>query len=165
MKILLFIISFLFAFSCNTSKQITKKETTPSISESILFEKFVGNWENKTFGIFEKWEKINNDQFAALAFSVQGQDTIVQETVNIYKEADKWIYEVTVKGQNNGKAVKFTADNYSENQINFSNPSHDFPTDINYSFEENTMKAFIAGPEKNGEIKKIPIIFERLEGR
>ncbi|MEZ4935088.1 MAG: hypothetical protein R2788_23520 [Saprospiraceae bacterium] len=50
------------------------------------------------------------------------------------------------------------------NQVNFSNPAHDFPTDINYSYDGDSLLAFIAGIGKDGARDTIPFAFERVGG-
>jgi len=68
-----------------------------------------------------------------------------------------------VTGQNEGKSVKFTATQLSAAAIQFSNPAHDFPTDINYTItSDTTLHAFIIGPNQKGGKDTIPFNFRRV---
>lgn len=137
---------------------------TSNKQQEIVFDKLVGLWKSKKGTSFEKWTKKDNGSYEAKSFRVRGTDTSWTEQVNIFKENDKWIYEVTVKGQNNGKAVKFTSAMLNDNSVLFSNPAHDFPTDIGYTVaDDNTVNAFIVGPNKNGGKDTIPFSFTRVK--
>lgn len=119
--------------------------------KQLIFEKITGTWLRESRRGFERWTKNDDGGYDAIACSVKGTDTIVNETVKIYPEKDRWVYEVLARGQNQGKAVKFHSVFVDENQVQFSNPSHDFPTDINYTLAAaDTLRAFIAGPNQKG---------------
>ena len=69
-----------------------------------------------------------------------------------------------MKGQNDGKAIKFTSIILNEKTVQFSNPQHDFPTDINYTVADaNTVNAFIIGPNNKGGKDTIPFNYTRLK--
>lgn len=166
MKKLSLLLFASLVISCDSPKNNLRGNSNSSASvEPTLFDHFIGTWQNKTFGNYEKWEKISEGQYAAMAFTVKGADTVIQETVKVYKEVGNWVYEVTVKNQNDGLPVKFTANSLTTNQVNFSNPAHDFPTDINYSYDGDSLLAFIAGIGKDGDKRDtIPFAFERVGG-
>ena len=128
-----------------------------------VFDKLLGTWKSDDGKTFERWTKNENGSYHSDVFSVKGTDTSWNEQANIYRENDKWIFENTVKGQNEGKPVKFTSILFDENSVQFSNPAHDFPTDINYTVPDaNTVKAFIVGPNKNGGKDTIPFGYTRF---
>jgi len=82
----------------------------------------------------------------------------------IYQENDHWTFENTVKGQNNGNAVKFIATLFNETTVQFSNPQHDFPTDINYTVPDpDTVNAFIVGPNAKGGKDTIRFNYTRVK--
>lgn len=165
MKMLSLLLFVVLVFSCDSpTNKIGGDPNYSKSAEPLLFDHFIGTWHNKTFGNYEKWEKINEGEFAAMAFTMMGADTVIQETVKVYNEAGNWVYEVTVKNQNDGLPVKFTANSFTANQVNFSNPVHDFPTDINYSYNGHSLLAFIAGIGQDGARDSIPIAFERVGG-
>jgi hypothetical protein len=159
--------------SCNNDTDKTpdasenKKDsanTNPQPTGSLLFDKLVGLWQNEEDKSFERWTKNNDGTFTAAAFKVKGTDTSWTEQIRIYPEGSNWIYEPTVKDQNAGKAVKFTSSQLSDNNVQFSNPAHDFPTDINYTIANaNTVNAFIVGPNAKGGKDTIPFNFTRIQ--
>jgi Domain of unknown function (DUF6265) len=165
-------VAFFMAFSitaCNDQND-NKKETTAateSISSPVLelvFDKLIGTWQSEDGKSFERWVKNNDGSFRSAAFSIRGNDTSWNEQALIYPEKDNWVFENTVKGQNEGKAVKFTSILLTANSVQFSNPAHDFPTDINYTVRDaNTLNAFIIGPNANGGKDTIPFNFIRVK--
>lgn len=163
------IVFVTFIIACNGNDDKSKETTTESQTISnepakqLVFEKLVGTWKSEDGKSFERWTKNDNGTYLSNAFSVKGTDTSWNERANIYQENDKWIFENTVKGQNKGKPVKFTSILLTESSVQFSNPAHDFPTDVNYTVPDaNTVKAFIIGPNKNGGKDTIPFGYTRV---
>lgn len=170
----IFIIANIAVFTaCNNDKDKTtdteagKTDTAsrqPAAPAALVFDKLVGLWQSENGKSFERWTKNEDGTFASSAFSVKGKDTSWNEQAKIYKEGDNWIFENTVKGQNDGKAVKFTLSSISDNSVQFSNPAHDFPTDINYTVPDaNTVNAFIVGPNEKGGKDTIPFNYKRTQ--
>jgi hypothetical protein len=144
--------AFLFFISCNNK------------STGNVFDKLVGIWQSEDGKSFEQWSENDNGTYRSVAFSVNGADTSWNEQASIYPENDKWVFENTVKGQNNGKAVRFVSSALSDNSVQFSNPAHDFPTDINYTLPDaNIVHAFIIGPNGKGGKDTIPFNYVRLK--
>ncbi len=113
---------------------------------------------------FERWTKKDDGTYQSVAFSVKGNDTSWNEVANIYPENDQWVFENTVKGQNDGKAVKFISSLLDENMVQFSNPAHDFPTDVNYTvFGADAVNAFIVGTNNKGGKDTIPFSYTRIK--
>jgi hypothetical protein len=166
---LLFFSSILF--SCNNENK-KKTETTANDSDSsgvaenkqLVFDKLVGTWKSEDGKSFERWIKNADGTFQSAVYSVKEKDTTWNEQAKIYMETDKWVYENTVSGQNNGKSVKFTSTSLSESNVQFSNPAHDFPNDINYTVaDENTVRAFIVGKNEKGGKDTIPFNYTRVK--
>jgi hypothetical protein len=160
-------VTFIVACTGNDdkSKETTGESQTTSneTAKQLVFEKLVGTWQSEDGKSFERWTKNDNGTYLSNVFSVKGTDTSWNERANIYQENDKWIFENTVKGQNEGKAVKFTSILLNESSVQFSNPAHDFPTDVSYTVPDaNTVKAFIIGPNKNGGKDTIPFGYTRV---
>jgi hypothetical protein len=153
--------------ACNNNSE--KKEEPAAVSStvdqpSLVFDKLVGTWQSEDGKSFERWTKNTNGSFRTAGFSVKGSDTSWNEQGNVYSENDHWIFENTVKGQNDGKAVKFTSTILTDDIVQFSNPAHDFPTDINYTVPDaNTINAFIVGPNANRGKDTIPFNFTRVK--
>lgn len=154
--------------ACNDKDSKTENTTVtaPPNSETreLVFDKLVGTWKSEDGKSFEQWTKNANDTYQSRAYSVKGTDTSWNEQANIYRENDNWIFENTVKGQNDGKAVKFTSTILNDKTVQFSNPQHDFPTDVNYTLRDaNTVNAFIIGPDNKGGKDTIPFNYTRLK--
>jgi hypothetical protein len=167
---LLIATALLLALSCNNGNKDHTTETTAKTGATIpsptplVFDKLVGTWQSGNHKSFERWSKNADGTYGSVAFSIKGTDTSWNEQASVYRENDKWIFENTVKGQNNGKAVRFVSSSLSENSVQFSNPAHDFPTDINYTLPDaNTVNAFIIGPNNKGGRDTIPFNYTRLK--
>ncbi len=171
MKLILLIIFPAFIFSCNNGNKgasDTNKTELSSTSDAdkkqLVFDKLAGTWQSEDGKSFERWIKNADGTFQSSAFSVNGMDTTWNEQAKIYMDADKWVYENMVAGQNDGKSVKFTSSSFSENSVQFSNPEHDFPNDINYTVvNENTVNAFIVGKNNKGKLDTIPFNYTRVK--
>ncbi|MFN2437875.1 MAG: hypothetical protein ABR503_01665 [Chitinophagaceae bacterium] len=155
------------ATACNNQTKVTENDAENSnrISSSAnekLFDKLVGTWQDgKTF---ERWSKNANGTYTSVAFSVKNNDTSWNEQAAVYQENNKWIFENTVKGQNDGKAVKFTSTLLNDTAVRFSNPAHDFPTDVHYTVADaNTVNAFIIGPNNKGGKDSFFFNYKRLK--
>lgn len=163
------ILAFFFAnflSSCNNSESQAEKTGTPALPvKQLVFDKLTGTWQSDDGKSFERWAKNDNGTYRSVAFSVKGADTSWNEQAVIYQENNNWVFENTVKGQNKGKAIKFTSSLLSDNSVQFSNPAHDFPTDINYTLpDNNTVSAFIIGPNATtGGKDTIPFNYKRVK--
>ena len=104
-----------------------------------------------------------DSSYASASYSLSGADTYWNEMAKIFSENGNWIFENNVKGQNNGQSVRFTSTFLTDSIVQFSNPAHDFPTDVNYTvIDSNNLHAFIIGPNKNGGRDTIPFEYSRL---
>lgn len=137
---------------CNNPGESSPIEKDVSASSSsVIFDKLIGTWENENGKSFEQWIKNPDGTFNSKVFSVKGMDTSYNEEASIYKENENWVFENRVKNQNDGKAVKFTSTQLSNSSVQFSNPAHDFPTDVNYTVVDSvTVNAFVIGPAASG---------------
>jgi len=162
---LLLVIS-LILLSCNDS--VESKESKPEdvlIKERVLvFDKLLGTWKAEDGKSFERWIKNPDGSYASASYSLSGADTSWNEMAKIYPDQENWIFENNVKGQNNGQSVRFTSTLLTDSTVQFSNPNHDFPTDVNYTLiDSNNVHAFIIGPNKNGGRDTIPFNYTKLE--
>ena len=157
-----FVILSLSIIGCNNESSGTESTNAPTSSPGLVFDKLIGTWtgDGKSY---ERWTKNADGTFRSVVFSVKGSDTSWNEEANIYPENNQWIFENLVKGQNEGKSIKFTSIFVEENSVQFSNPAHDFPTDVNYTVaDNNTVHAFIVGPNNKGGKDTIPINYKRV---
>ena len=154
--------------ACDDKKSDTEKTSEAVVANDeprqLPFEKLLGLWKSEDGNSFEEWTKKENGTYRSRAYNIKGTDTSWNEQAVIYPENDNWIFENTVKGQNEGKAVKFTSTKMNEITVQFSNPQHDFPTDINYTVADaNTLTAFIIGPNNSGGRDTIPFNYTRIK--
>lgn len=117
----------------------------------------IGTWENKTLKgtIYETWKKISDNELSGMSYIEKDKDTIVFETIRLVQEQEVLFYIPTVKNQNDGLPVRFTAKLISENQMIFENLQHDFPQIISYTnTDTNTLVAEISGTKNEQERKQ-----------
>ncbi len=132
--------------------------------QQLIFDKLTGTWQSEDGKSFERWTKNNDGTYMTAGFSIKGNDTSWNEQGSVYKENNNWVFENRVKDQNDGKAIKFTSSLLNETSVQFSNPAHDFPTDINYTVADAaTLRAFIVGPNNKGGKDTIPFNFTRAK--
>lgn len=148
-----------FIASCNNKnastssemKSTTSKDSASASAAPSVFDLLIGTWKHSNGRLFERWTRNDNGTYNSVVYTLKGSDTSWRERASIYPERDKWIYENLVAGQNAGKPVKFTSIFITANSVQFSNPAHDFPTDINYTLPDaNRVNAFIVGPNNKG---------------
>ena len=152
--------------ACNNSAtQDAEKNNTPSTDPGqLLFDRLVGTWQQEDGKSFERWTKNADGTYRSDGFTIKDNDTSWNEQASIYADNKHWIFENTVKNQNGGKAIRFTSTLMNENSVQFSNPAHDFPTDINYTLANaTTLRAFIVGPNGKGGTDTIPFHFTKLK--
>ncbi|MCD6068075.1 MAG: hypothetical protein K0S33_2901 [Bacteroidetes bacterium] len=153
--------------ACGTEKTEAVVTATPVETEPVkqfVLDKLVGTWQSEDGSSFERWAKNSDGTYRSVVYQLKGSDTIFNEQANIYEENGKWVFENKVNGQNEGKTVKFTAGIVSENTIQFSNPEHDFPNDINYTLPDNdVVNAFIVGRNQKGGFDTIPFNYKRFK--
>lgn len=143
------------ADSVNTAENIT---TPPPV-----FEKLLGTWQLEDGKTFERWKRNEDGSYHSDVYVLKGADTSWNDEAHIYTENSGWVFENRVKGQNDGKSVKFISSKLTDNSVQFSNPAHDFPTDINYTVsDQNTVNAFIIGPNSKGGRDTIPFNYKRF---
>jgi hypothetical protein len=155
--------------SCNNKE--STRASDESMQDSIavatvastVFDKLSGTWLNIDGQNFERWNRSSDNNYHMVVFSVKVGDTIWRERATLYIDQGKWVFENTVTGQNEGKTVRFTAIFINDNNVQFSNPAHDFPTDIYYAVpNDSTINAFIVGPNQQGGKDTIPFNYKRV---
>ncbi len=142
-KFFISITALLILCACTISQHNDIKKT----------EWLIGTWENKTTkgSIYETWNKKNDHEFSGKSYIIQEKDTIVFENIQIVQDKKELFYIPTVKNQNGGLPIRFSAKMISDNKLVFENPAHDFPQVISYTKTgENMLIAEISGT-KNGQ--------------
>ena len=129
-----------------------------------VFDKLLGTWQNTGDKSFERWTKNEDSSYHVVVFDVKGTDTTFKEDNKVYLDGGKWVSANKVSGQNDGKTIKFTESLITANSFQFSNPAHDFPTDIHYDIiDANTVNAYIVGPNSKGGKDTIPFNYTRVK--
>ena len=163
----------ILVFNCSNqtaSSTGAQSDSTTSVETATLapapphvFEKLLGTWKLEGGKTYERWKKNNDGTYRSDVYKLKGADTSWNDQAHIYPENGQWIFENTVKGQNDDKPVKFTSSKLTDNSVQFTNPAHDFPTDINYTVpDQNTVNAFIIGPNGKGGKDTIPFNYKRF---
>jgi hypothetical protein len=127
-------------------------KTIPTES-NLQNEWLIGTWENKTprGTIFETWKKTSDKQYDAKSYVIREKDTMVFESITLKVSGDEIHYIPAVKNQNEGLPVVFKATTYTETEMIFENPEHDFPQVISYNrITSDSLVAKISGT-KNGQ--------------
>ena len=108
----------------------------------------LGKWSTKTADgdLSEKWIQLNDSTFQGESFFIKGKDTLHSESIVLQQNGEELIYNATVKGQNENKAVAFNMTAGTEKQLVFENPKHDYPQKITYSLiNKDSLVASISG--------------------
>lgn len=97
-----------------------------------------GTWQRSTKSglAYETWEIEKPNLMLGKGYEGTGAETTVQETLRLFVEEGKIIYEATVPDQNEGKPVRFPLVKTSSDgkAFIFENPAHDFPQRLVYHF-------------------------------
>jgi Domain of unknown function (DUF6265) len=95
----------------------------------------IGKWENKSKdgNLEETWKKVNDSTLQATSYFIKEGDTLHYETVILQQNGEDLIYNATVQGQNDDKAVAFKLNTEIEKQLVFENLKHDYPQKISYT--------------------------------
>lgn len=125
-----------------------------------IFDRWVSAGDGETRS-YEHWEKISDDLYTGGSETIKNGDTVFSEKLKIEKASDGIYYIADVK--HNPEPVRFKLTGCRENEAVFENPLHDFPQKITYKLEEGKLHAFIEGPGKNGQWKKIDFYMDRMK--
>ncbi|MEM7108417.1 MAG: alpha/beta fold hydrolase [Bacteroidota bacterium] len=124
------------------------------------FDWLLGDWERtndkKDLKTFEKWVKINSDDYHGLGFTLEQSDTVWKETMQFIKFGEEWEFKVTGQGETTATVFKVT--DISENGFTCKNEINPFPKSITYTRNGNSIEILISG---GGE--SIPFVFAKME--
>jgi len=122
-----------------------------------------GVWQmkSKKGAVCERWQKINDVEMRSQGFRVSGNDTIMQEHVQLIQKGDDIYYISTVSNQNEGKPVSFKLSEIKDHRFTFTNPEHDYPQFIVYDIiSRDSLHAWTDG-KSNGKDLKIDFYYKR----
>lgn len=143
MRTLVFLVCLIFLFSCKT-------EIKPQKPKFLL-----GSWirindkpENTTYEIWQ-----NN--FTGLGITLKEKDTTFKEILSIVSINDT--LTLKVEGVNETPTL-FQFTSQTDTSFVAENPTHDFPTKINYWLENKQLKAHVSNKEFG-----IEFVFKKLK--
>lgn len=154
------IVSTMCFYSCHSDSKsaATRRSISgmdepppPTPIEMIGSEWLGGTWKAASDGreMYEVWKKVNDTVYAGTSYTVEGKDTIVQETIELRHEGHEIYYIPTVNGQNNNKPILFKLTDLDYHTATFENPGHDFPQVIRYKLiSPDSLVASISGKMK-----------------
>jgi len=147
MKNIILLFTSILLFSCGSKKEEKK---FPLIEKANWF---LGEWENHSkMGDFtENWEKLSDSTFMGISLIKQGKDTLFYENVVLEQKNDSLFYNVSIK-ENKDDITSFYLTSFTDKQLVFENPKHDFPTKIIYNLiSSDSISASIHGKVKGIE--------------
>ena len=158
-KVLVFSIAILILSCQQNKKESTIKETTGYSEKIENFNWLLGNWErvNEKEGkrTFEKWRKISNTEYAGIGFTMQNEDTLKQEKIQLIHTHGKW--NLTVKVPEEKEAIAFKMIRHSESEFTCKNTEIDFPNTIKYWKNGDRINASVSNAEM-----EIPFEFKKV---
>ncbi|MBL7998033.1 MAG: hypothetical protein JNL32_05290 [Candidatus Kapabacteria bacterium] len=133
-----------------------------------LLRSLNGKWKGGVAGfststvIYEQWSVQSDTRMTGKGWSVRNGTATDAESIELTADENGIWYIPTLKNQNNGKPVRFLLKEQTANSFTFSNPSHDFPQTISYTFPtKDSMIAVIGGTQKNMKYRSIEFRFSR----
>jgi hypothetical protein len=109
---------------------------------------------------YERWNKASDSLYEGGSETIKNGDTVFNEKLKLQKIGDEVFYIADVK--HNPAPVYFKMVNITDTEAVFENQEHDFPKKITYKNEEGKLHAWIEGPGKNGDWKKIDFYMSKM---
>lgn len=107
----------------------------------------IGSWErindsdgNQTFEIWNKWA---DNLYIGYGYTLKNRDTIFYEEMRLYPKDTVWELEVL----SNGSLTSFRTIKNEFNKLSVYNPDHDFPKEIHYWIQQDTLKARVSNED------------------
>ena len=123
------------------------------------FDWLVGKWrrtnETQDKKTFEYWVKINDAEYAGLAFTLHNNDTINQEKMALLKSDGNW--QLKVKTPDEKDFIAFEMTMQKDGLFECNNDSLPFPKKITYWREGEKLRANVAG-----DSLQIPFEFSKI---
>lgn len=153
-QIIQFLILILFITNMAESQEKTAMQ-------KLLW--IVDSWVSPDMGesrSYEEWKVTGENLYEGSSKTVKDGAVTFSESLKIENTPDGIYYVADVP--HNPAPVKFLLTNVSDTSAVFENPEHDFPKKITYILEEGNLHAFIEGPGKDGNTKKIDFYFNKM---
>jgi hypothetical protein len=114
-----------------------------------------GCWESADQSSREVWVVDDDNSLIGFSVTMDGASMVFYELLSIRADGDgSWTYNAHPSGQ---AAAKFLASEVGENEVKFANPDHDYPQEIRYRRDGNSLYAStsLLGGEKPNSFDKI----------
>ena len=142
---MLFLGVMILVISCE-SDQNKAKNAHNQTDKAYTLDYLAGNWKVNGMNNYEFWEKISEQYYKGISYSLNMGDTTIMEEIEIKVVNGKLFYIPTVFNQNQGKPVYFAHNPNDKKGFLFENPTHDSPKAIGYyPMNENQMNVSISG--------------------
>lgn len=142
---------FLMALIISCENRTTSNSELASASSQIAlrvdFDWMIGNWirtneqENKM--TFETWRKKDRSRYVGFGYTMQDNDTIWQESVDLVETDGNWSFDVRAKGEN--QPTRFGLTEIAERKFVCENKANEFPKRIEYWKSGEELHARISG--------------------
>jgi hypothetical protein len=160
MKKILILILGISLISCNQETKNQEKEPAATIEKTENFDWLLGDWKrlNETEGkeTYEKWERINENEYVGIGFTMQYGDTIQQEKMNLLRLDQKW--NLSVKMPDATEATTFIGTSHNTDEFTCENNKIDFPNKIKYWRNGEKLNASVSNSEM-----EITFEFEKIK--
>ncbi|MCD4735559.1 MAG: DUF6265 family protein [Bacteroidales bacterium] len=118
-----------------------------------------GSWISADQSYHEIWTNVNDTLIAGIGYTVEDNDTLFSETLQIINSTINTYYLATIPDQNFGMPVRFDYISYDTGKIIFENKIHDFPNRIEYrKITDSTIKITVSGTNND---KKINLVMKK----
>lgn len=97
------------------------------------------------------------------AYRVVGADTLFSEKYSLAHFEDLgWVLNISVKGQNQDAYIPFTLTQWDDGMLEFTNPNHDFPNRITYTWHSTDSLKAVVDDGPNG-VKKLEFNYRKSQ--
>ncbi|KAA3623725.1 MAG: hypothetical protein DWQ02_24130 [Bacteroidetes bacterium] len=146
-KLLILAALLLFIGACQNDPKTSANESSSSEGPKLEhLDWLTGNWQriNDDEGrkTYESWKKVSNQEYRGFGYTLAGEDTIFKENLNIVFKEEKPNYVVT--GVNSAPTY-FEFIGQDVNAFACTNPENEFPKNIEYIYQNDTIFATIMG--------------------
>lgn len=138
--------------------QCISSEHDPSENFDWLLGKWQRTNETQDKKTFEYWVKINDAEYAGLAFTLHSSDTVNQEKMALLKSDGNW--QLKVKTPDEKDFVAFEMTMQKDGLFECNNDSLPFPKKITYWRDGEKLRANVAG-----DSLQIPFEFSKISNK
>ena len=118
-----------------------------------------GCWEatTATGSVEENWMEPKGGSMIGVSRTIRDGKMTSYETIVLREEGDRLAYDAHPSGQS---ATTFLSARITASELVFENPSHDFPQQVGYRRDGDSLLAWISGT-RNGESRRIEFPYRR----